>query len=96
MKLEEMAVRKFMVLNYYAFMIDRQNEYTGVALGYGSLYNHADNCNAAYYYDEENELMVFEALRKIHRHEEITINYLGPDATERTINDWAQKPELAV
>jgi SET domain-containing protein len=94
MKLEELSVRKFMVLNYYAFMIDEQSEYTGIALGYGSLYNHADNCNAGYYYDHKNELMIFEALRKITKHEEITINYIDPESTEKTIEEWSQKPEI--
>lgn len=93
MKLEEMSVRKFMVLNYYAFMIDEQNDNTGMALGYGSLYNHNDNNNASYYYDPETELMIFEAKRKIEKHEEITINYLGT-ATGKTIDLWAQKPDI--
>ena len=62
MKLQEMTVRKHMLLNYYAFMIDEQHEYTGIALGYGSLYNHADNSNAMYYYDKDKELMIFEAV----------------------------------
>lgn len=94
MKLEEMSVRKYMVLNYYAFMIDEENEYTGVALGYGSLYNHSDHHNAVYYYDRDQELMIFEACRKILKHEEITINYLGPEAEGKTIETWAQKPEI--
>ena len=58
MRLQEMTVRKQMLLNYYAFMIDEQNEFTGIALGYGSLYNHSDNCNAAYYFDKDKELMM--------------------------------------
>ena len=94
MKLQEMTVRKHMLLNYYAFMIDEQQEFTGIALGYGSLYNHADNSNALYYYDKEKELMIFEAIRIIPQHQEITINYLGPDATGSTIENWIEKPEL--
>lgn len=93
MKLQELSVRKYMVLNYYAFMIEEQSEYTGIALGYGSLYNHAENCNASYYYDKERDLMIFEALRKIEKHEEITINYLGAES-KGTIDVWAQKPEI--
>ena len=65
MRLQEMTIRKHMLLNYYAFMIDEQDEYTGIALGYGSLYNHAANCNANYYYNKEKQLMVFEASRLI-------------------------------
>lgn len=94
MKLEELAVLKYMVLNYYAFMIDEQNEYSGLPLGYGSLYNHSANSNAVYHYDAEKELMVFEAKRKITRHEEITINYIGSGSAGKTIDDWAEKPEI--
>ncbi len=94
MKLEEMTVRKHMLLNYYAFMIDEQQEYTGIALGYGSLYNHADNYNAVYYYDNEKELMIFEAVQAIAKNQEITINYLGSDSSGQTIENWINKPEL--
>jgi hypothetical protein len=94
MKLQEMTVRKHMLLNYYAFMIDEEHEYTGIALGYGSLYNHADDCNAMYYYDKEKELMIFEAIKTIAPLQEITINYLGPAAAGQTIDSWISKPEL--
>jgi SET domain-containing protein len=94
MKLQEMTVRKHMLLNYYAFMIDEQHEYTGIALGYGSLYNHADNCNANYYYDKDKELMIFEAIQPIAKNQEITINYLGPDSAGQSIESWINKPEL--
>lgn len=89
-----MTVRKHMLLNYYAFMIDEQHEYTGIALGYGSLYNHADHSNAMYYYDKEKELMVFEAIQPIAPHQEITINYLGAETAGQTIENWIEKPEL--
>lgn len=94
MKLQEMTVRKQMLLNYYAFMIDEQNEYTGIALGYGSLYNHSDNCNATYYFDKEKELMIFEAIQPIAKNQEITINYLGPNSDGKSIENWINKPEI--
>ena len=94
MKLQELTVRKHMLLNYYAFMIDDKHEYTGIALGYGSLYNHAKDCSALYYYNKEKELMIFEAIKPIEQHQEITINYLGPDGDEKTIENWTAKPEL--
>jgi hypothetical protein len=94
MKLQEMTVRKQMLLNYYAFMIDEQNEYTGIALGYGSLYNHTDNCNATYYFDKEKELMIFEAIQPITKNQEITINYLGPNSDGKSIENWINKPEI--
>jgi SET domain-containing protein len=94
MKLQEMTVRKQMLLNYYAFMIDEQNEYTGIALGYGSLYNHSDNYNATYYFDKEKELMIFEATQPISKNQEITINYLGPNPDGKSIENWINKPEI--
>lgn len=94
MRLQEMTVRKQMLLNYYAFMIDEQNEYTGIALGYGSLYNHSDNCNATYYFDKEKELMIFEAIQPISKNQEITINYLGPNPDGKSIENWINKPEI--
>ena len=71
MKLHELTVRKHMLLNYYAFMIDEEHEYTGIALGYGSLYNHAKDSSAMYYYNKEKELMIFEAIKPIGKHQEI-------------------------
>lgn len=94
MKLQEMTVRKQMLLNYYAFMIDEQNEYTGIALGYGSLYNHSDNCNTTYYFDKEKELMIFEAIQPIAKNQEITINYLGSNSDGKSIENWINKPEI--
>lgn len=94
MKLQEMTVRKQMLLNYYAFMIDEQNEYTGIALGYGSLYNHSDNSNATYYFNKEKELMIFEAKQPIAINQEITINYLGSNPDGKTIENWINKPEI--
>jgi hypothetical protein len=94
MKLQEMVVRKTMLLNYYAFMIDEQQEYTGIALGYGSLYNHSEQCNAIFYYNKNKELMIFEATQLIRPKQEITINYLGPDAKGQTIESWTAKPEV--
>jgi SET domain-containing protein len=93
MVLDEMSVRRQMVLNYYAFMLDERVGECGFALGYGSLYNHSSSSNARYYYDEEKQVMVFEAIRPIARHEEITISYTpGEDTT--SIEHWLQKPEL--
>jgi uncharacterized protein len=94
MKLQEMTVRKQMLLNYYAFMIDEQNEYTGIALGYGSLYNHSDNSNATYYFNKEKELMIFEAIQPIAKNQEITINYLGTNPDGKSIENWVNKPEI--
>lgn len=94
MNLQEMTVRKHMLLNYYAFMIDEESEYTAIALGYGSLYNHSNTCNAIFYFNKEKELLIFEAVNPIAKDEEITINYLGPESAGQSIENWMEKPEI--
>jgi hypothetical protein len=56
----------------------------GLALGYGSLYNHSYQPNARYH-DEEGRIMVFTALRDIGRGEEITVNYNGAPGDETPV-----------
>ena len=94
-KLQEMVARQHLLLNYYAFMIDESQELASLALGYGSLYNHADHHNTTYSYDTDKNLMVFETLNPIAKHQELTINYLSPDSKGQTIDYWAQKPDIA-
>ncbi len=51
-----------------------------IALGYGSLYNHAWSSNARYEPDFEASLIRFIAVRPIGAGDEVTINYTGdPD-----------------
>ena len=75
----------------YVIRESRLNDYTfewgggclAVALGYGSLYNHAYEPNARYWQDTENRTLEFVALRRIQRGEEITINYNSdPESAE--------------
>lgn len=46
-----------------------------LALGCGSVYNHSDQANVAYYFDYENELLRFEAIKVIHSGDELFVNY---------------------
>jgi len=65
------ATEKTILYNYcYAWGDD-----AALALGFGSLYNHAYNPNAAYLKRIDQLLIEFIALRDIDAHEEITINY---------------------
>ncbi|MBV9575892.1 MAG: SET domain-containing protein-lysine N-methyltransferase [Gammaproteobacteria bacterium] len=50
-------------------------EHHGLALGYGSLYNHADHPNADYDIDLNHNLLVIQANRFIAKGEEILIAY---------------------
>jgi SET domain-containing protein len=57
---------------YYYFWTSKR---VAVALGYGSLYNHSFQSNAAYEYGSDT--IKYVALRDIAEGEEITINYNG-------------------
>lgn len=46
-----------------------------IAVGYGSLYNHANPSNLVYVSDSAALVIVYFASRNIRRHEELTINY---------------------
>src|SRR4051794_16082638 len=66
-------------LSGYYFHWD--NDAAGLALGYGSLYNHSWTPNARYDHDYENGVIEYSAVRPIQPGEEVTINYLGePEA----------------
>jgi uncharacterized protein len=50
-------------------------EHSAYALGYGSLYNHAENHNAEHVFDKDNELLTVKASKIIKTNEEIFIDY---------------------
>lgn len=57
-----------------------QDDAVAIALGFGSLYNHAWHSNARYELDYEAGCARFVAVRDIAEGEEVTINYTGdPD-----------------
>lgn len=62
-------------LNDYLFWIENTN---GLPLGFGCLYNHADDCSADYAYDAERSVIVIRAEKRIKRGEEIFV-YYGED-----------------
>lgn len=69
-------------LHDYYFLWEKSQ--CAIALGYGSLYNHAMNPNADYGMDYEDRSISFFAIRAIDAGEEITINYVsgGEEKTE--------------
>jgi uncharacterized protein len=71
-------------LAHYYFEWGDDCKQAAIALGYGSLYNHAYTPNARYEFRESEECLEFIALREIQPGEEITINYnnLGPSAKQ--------------
>lgn len=64
-------------LSDYFFNFNKEEGSLALVLGFGSLYNHAKNSNAAYILDHEKKLMRYCALRDIPAGTEICINYGG-------------------
>jgi len=60
-------------LNDYVF--DLGEGTSGIALGYGSLYNHSRNPHLGYTYDPDRNEMLFTARRPIRAGEEIFASY---------------------
>ena len=54
------------------------NGAAGIALGFGSLYNHSSTPNAEYLKHIDEDLLVIRALSTIALGEEITTSYSGP------------------
>jgi hypothetical protein len=73
-------------LNDYIFNVNEKEGLKGLSLGFGSLYNHATNANAAYYMDSSKQHMIYFAVKDIPRGTEICINYTGEPGKEAT--DW--------
>jgi SET domain-containing protein len=67
-------IDKTHLYNYY-FLWGEDHQQTGIALGYGSLYNHSYQPNAVYETYYEEQLMKIICLSFIPAHTEITINY---------------------
>ena len=68
------------VLFNYCFSWGENYEHTAIVLGYGSLFNHSYNPNAAFDNNLDNLSVDFYAITNIKEGEEITVNYNGdPD-----------------
>lgn len=65
------------VLYNYCFSWGSDHQHAALALGFGSLYNHSYQPNAAYVKRLAELIIDFVALRGIAPGEEITINYNG-------------------
>jgi SET domain-containing protein len=70
------------VLSHYCFAWGRGT--VGLALGYGSIYNHSFRPNARYD-DIGPQTKQFSALRDIQPGEEITVNYNGEPKSRKSV-----------
>ena len=82
------AMRQTMLDDYY-FDWGEDGEWFAVALGYGSLYNHAYEPNADYEMDFANETIDIYAVRDIAPGEEIFVNYNGAPGNRSKV--WFEK-----
>ena len=80
------------VLDDYYFDWGDDGEWYAMALGYGSLYNHAYQPNADYAMDFETNTIDFFALRDIEPGEEILVNYNG--SADDTTPVWFEDPNF--
>jgi len=50
-------------------------EYFSLPLGYGSIFNHADNHNTEYWHDVHRDLIVFYTIKDVAAGEQLFVNY---------------------
>jgi hypothetical protein len=76
----------------YFFSFNKEENTLSLALGFGSLYNHAIYSNAAYLLDRENKTLTFFALADIPAGKEICINYAGEHGQE--FKEWFESRNI--
>lgn len=78
---QEQFLDQTVLKDYYYYW---NAEAVALALGFGSLYNHAYTPNAHYVKKQAEHMIEFIALRTIEVDEEITVNYNG-DPTDQAL-----------
>lgn len=74
---EDMNLIHKTALHDYYFIWQMDKGSAALALGYGSLYNHADEANAEFSNDYETQMIKISAINDIPAHTEICIHYLS-------------------
>ena len=74
-----------LLFEYYFWMDD----YVALALGFASMYNHAQNANAKYELNREEKTIIFTAIKDIKKDSEICFNYKGPTNPKTPL--WFEK-----
>ncbi len=73
------------ILHDYYFLWGEELDQAVIALGYGSIYNHAIDCNADFILDFTKDFIEIVAIDDIKAGEEITINYHGEPGEEEKV-----------
>lgn len=76
----------------YFFNFNKEEGTLALALGFGSLYNHAVHSNAGYILDRPSKTMQYYALEDIHPGTEICINYSGERGQE--FKEWFESRSI--
>ena len=77
-KAELQIIHKTCLHDYY-FLWGKNLDQCAIALGYGSIYNHAVSANANFILDLVNNTIDIECIKNIGPGEEILLNYHGED-----------------
>lgn len=77
-------------LHDYYFLWGRELKQAAIALGYGSLYNHAVHSNAHYELNLSDNTIEIYAVEDIPAGAEITVNYNGEPGDDALV--WFEKP----
>ena len=72
---EQSWIKQSELYHYYFTWGDKGDAFA-IALGYGSLYNHAYAPNIEFFPDFHNRLITFKATQKVFPGEELLINYV--------------------
>lgn len=73
----------------WGHLTDARGQQSAIALGYGSLYNHANPANLRYIADRETKCLIFIAARAIKGGDEFTINYNAASGGPKSLrDDW--------
>ncbi len=76
----------------YCFFFNKEENILALAMGFGSMYNHAFSSNASHSIDPDAKTVTIYAVRSIKAGEEICINYNGDN--ENNSLEWFESRDI--